>query len=106
MTAQAEFSRMNICRLRDELQKSERCLGAQEIERLDEVRTGEMILCTNGVLWITLEGSMEDYLLRKGEEFTAAHTGLVLVQALNDGACWQLVNHGTLRTNPGSPFSS
>jgi hypothetical protein len=106
MTTRAEIFRMNIFHHRDELQKSERCLSAQEIGRLDGIRTGETILCTNGVLWITIEGFLEDYLLRRGEEFTMVHPGLVLVQALNESACWRLLKHGTMRTNSGSPFRS
>ena len=92
MTTRVENSRMNIFRLPADLQRSERCLGVQEIEYLDGMRTGESILCTNGILWFTQEGASEDYLLRKGESCIVIRPGLVLVQALNDSACWRRLN--------------
>lgn len=70
-----------------ETQLHERCLKAQDVERLAGVSKGDMIVCTAGVLWLTMEGDSEDYLLRSGERFVAKRHGAVVVQALSDKAC-------------------
>ena len=76
-----------LMRSQDQRQQTQRCLRAQEIERLDGVRAGDTILCTNGVLWVTQAGDPADYLLMIGEKFVANRDGLVLVQAFEDTAC-------------------
>jgi hypothetical protein len=73
--------------LRSEPAAYEGCLSAQEIECLTGIRSGDIILCTYGVLWITQTGDPQDYLLNKGEKFVANRCGLVLIQALVDSAC-------------------
>jgi hypothetical protein len=65
----------------------ERCLKAQDVERLAGVSRGDMIICTSGVLWLTQEGDPEDYMLRSGEHFVANRHGVVVVQAMSDKAC-------------------
>ena len=77
----------NLLRSQDRRQKSERCLKAQEIERLDDMQAGDTIVCTNGVLWVTQAGDPGDYLLEKGGKFVANGSGMVLVQALEEAAC-------------------
>ncbi len=69
----------------------ERCLAAQSVERLDGICPGEGIVCTDGVLWVTLEGDPEDYVLIEGEMFVADRPGMLLMQALNEPACWRYV---------------
>ena len=71
----------------EERQTSQRCLRAQEIKRLEGMRAGDTILCTNGVLWVTQAGDSADYLLKKGDEFVAHREGLILIQAVDDSAC-------------------
>jgi hypothetical protein len=87
MTVHTSNSKINVLWSQDERPQSERCLCAGEIERLEGVRPGDAILCTNGVLWVTQEGDPDDHLLVSGDEFVAHHLGLVLVQALGGSAC-------------------
>lgn len=70
----------------------ERCLNANQIARLDENCPCDMILCTRGVLWVTQNGDQQDYLLRPGEKFVLLRSGMVLVQALKDSACWSYLD--------------
>jgi Protein of unknown function (DUF2917) len=89
MTIQVSNSRIILQRSPDDGPQTGGCLGAQEIESLAGLQMGDSIICTNGVLWVTQEGDLEDYLLRKGEIFVSNSPGLVLVQAIDDSACWQ-----------------
>ena len=45
-------------------------------------RSGEMISCLSGSLWITQEGDLRDYVLEPGQEFWVTRAGTVIVQAL------------------------
>ena len=47
---------------------------------------GQIISCQAGVCWITQEGDPQDYLLEAGEKLTVERAGLVVVQAITDGA--------------------
>lgn len=67
----------------------EYCLAAQQVEALDCIADGGSIICTHGLLWVTLEGDREDYLLREGDIFAAGRPGMLLIQALNEVACWR-----------------
>ena len=87
MAVRVSHSIINPLRLKDKRRQSERCLRAQEVERLDGMRAGDTIICTNGVLWVTQESDPADYLLKKGEKFVSNRNGLVLVQAFEDSAC-------------------
>jgi hypothetical protein len=87
MTVRVSNTRINGPWAQERQPQPVRCLSAQEIERLDGMQLGDTIVCTNGVLWVTQEGDLEDYLLRKGEKFAAHRLGLVLIQALTDSAC-------------------
>jgi Protein of unknown function (DUF2917) len=96
MAVKALQPKTKLLRPRDGRERSQRCLNAQEIERLDEVQPGDTIVCTNGVLWVTQEGDPADYLLQMGGRFTANGDGMVLVQALDDCGCRWYVHHYTL----------
>lgn len=65
----------------------EQRMSAREIERLAGVRTGDAIVCTTGILWVTQEGDPEDYMLKQGEKFVANRHGVVVVQAMTEAAC-------------------
>lgn len=67
--------------------RDERCLSAHEIERLAGVRTGDKVICTHGILWVTQEGDAQDHMLRQGQRFVAERPGVVVIEALSDGAC-------------------
>ena len=43
---------------------------------------GRVIICRRGVIWITQERDVVDYVLQEGEIFIVTLPGLVLVQAL------------------------
>lgn len=61
-------------------------LSAQETTRLSGVDAGDAIVSTQGILWITQEGDLQDYMLHKGERFVAEKRGVVVVQAMTDAA--------------------
>src|SRR3990172_2503605 len=94
MTVRVINSRNNLLQSKDKRQQSQRCLSAQEIERLEGMQAGDTIICTTGVLWVTQEGDPADYLLKKGDKFVANRTGMVLVQAFDDSACRWYVDYG------------
>jgi len=45
-----------------------------------------MIVCLRGVIWITQERDMQDYVLTSGEMFLVTLPGKVVVQGLQDAA--------------------
>ncbi len=47
-------------------------------------RRGDVITCLNGILWITQEGDLKDYVLEAGRSFWVTRPGLLVVQALDD----------------------
>lgn len=40
------------------------------------------LVCTEGALWLTLEGEIRDFLLIKGERLRIERNGLALIQGL------------------------
>ena len=73
----------NVVRLNS--QTCELYLHSQEIQHISGHKP--TIYCTDGMLWVTQRGDPKDYILNKGEMFTASHSGLVLVQAIKNAAC-------------------
>jgi hypothetical protein len=47
-------------------------------------RHGDVISCKNGILWITQEGDLKDYIIEAGRNFWVTKPGTVIVQALDD----------------------
>lgn len=62
----------------------EQHLSAQEMTRLSGLSVGDTIVSTQGVLWVTQEGDLNDYMLRNGERFIAEKRGVVVVEAMTD----------------------
>jgi hypothetical protein len=87
MAVRVSHPKFNLLRWQDRRRRSKRCLMAQEVERLDGMRPGDTILCTNGVLWVTQEGDPVDYLLKKGDKFLSPTGRPGPVQAVDDCAC-------------------
>jgi hypothetical protein len=87
MTVRAFNSKISVLPFHQQRPQAERCLCAQEVERLSGIRQGDAIVCRHGALWVTQAGDPEDYMLRKGERFVASREGVVLVQAINEAAC-------------------
>lgn len=52
---------------------------------------GILLECTEGVVWLTVEGQIGDFLLAKGERLRIESNGLVLVEGMPSGAI-RLVN--------------
>ncbi len=44
------------------------------------------LVCTEGALWLTLEGEFRDFLLIKGERLRIEGNGLALIQGLPSGS--------------------
>lgn len=61
-------------------------LSAGGLWRLEGDNRWRMIVCQRGLVWVTQEGDLEDYVLMKGEMFIVTQPGKVLVKALDD-AC-------------------
>lgn len=59
-------------------------LGAGRIFRLDGDQRWRVVRCQEGVIWITQERDLQDYVLSAGEMFIITHPGRVVVQALED----------------------
>ncbi len=53
---------------------------------IDGDRRGDVISCTSGILWVTQEGDLKDYILEAGRSFWVTRRGNVLVQALDESA--------------------
>lgn len=47
-------------------------------------RRGDVIRCLSGMLWITQQGDLNDYVLIPGQDFWVTRAGTVVVQALED----------------------
>jgi hypothetical protein len=62
-------------------------------------RRGRVIICRRGVVWITQERDVVDYVLEEGEVFIVTLPGLVMVEAL-EPASVTVVTPST-RARPG-----
>lgn len=61
-------------------------LGARKLERLDGDNRWRMIICREGLVWITQERDWRDYVLTAGDVFVVTQRGSVLIQALQDAS--------------------
>jgi len=55
-----------------------------DVERLDGDHRWRMIICREGMVWITQERDWRDYVLEPGDVFVVTQRGQVLVQAIED----------------------
>jgi hypothetical protein len=86
MTVKTADTKLNTTRNLKPTQLLERCLSAQEVQRMAGVDRGDAILVTHGILWVTQEGDPQDYVIVEGERFVANRHGTVVVEALTDAA--------------------
>ncbi len=72
-------------------------------------RRGDVITCLNGILWITQEGDLKDYVLEAGRSFWVTRPGLLVVQALDDSqfkySLNELQSHVELNRQPARHLS-
>ena len=59
--------------------------------------------CTEGMVWLTVEGQPGDFLLAKGEQVRIESNGLALIQGLPSGSV-QLVSMARSSIRQGSRF--
>jgi hypothetical protein len=59
-------------------------LGAGGVFRLDGDQRWRVMRCQQGVIWVTQERDLQDYVLTAGETFIITQPGRVVVQALED----------------------
>lgn len=59
-------------------------LDSRAVERLPGIQTGDSIVCTRGVLWVTQEDDPEDYVLQKSGVFVAGRQGAAVLQAFGE----------------------
>jgi Protein of unknown function (DUF2917) len=58
-------------------------LAKHTVWTLEGDRRGDVISCGSGILWITQEGDLRDYVLEAGGSFWVTKPGAVIVQALD-----------------------
>ena len=61
-------------------------LQAGELWQADGDHRWRAIICHRGVIWITQERDMHDYVLQAGEMFLVTLPGAVMVQSLQDAS--------------------
>ncbi len=59
-------------------------LPKHKVWSIEGNRHGDMISCKNGILWITQEGDMKDYVIEAGRNFWVTKPGTTIVQALDN----------------------
>lgn len=79
MAVQVNHSKLELAR-----QPVRHCLDDRQAKRMGVMRPGDEIVVTRGVLWITQQGDPDDHLVQKGQTYTPAGRGLVVVQAVRD----------------------
>jgi len=55
-----------------------------DLRRLENDRRGLSVICTEGILWITQEGDVKDYILEADQRYVIARRGSVVIQACGD----------------------
>lgn len=60
-------------------------LRPQQVQRL-ALPFGQRIEVTKGVVWVTIEGDPQDYVLQVGDSLVINRRGVTLAQALTDAA--------------------
>jgi len=60
-------------------------LAQHKVWTIEGDRRGDVIDCLSGVLWVTQDGDLNDYVLDAGGKFWVTKRGTVVVQALQDG---------------------
>lgn len=66
-------------------------LTAGDLWRMEGDNRWRMVVCRRGMIWITQECDLEDYVLTAGEMYVVTQPGKVLVQALDD-ACIEITS--------------
>lgn len=60
--------------------------GMGELQGLDGDNRWRMIICREGMVWITQERDWRDYVLEAGDIFVVTQRGSVLIQALQNSS--------------------
>ncbi|MCZ7552512.1 MAG: hypothetical protein B6D39_06520 [Anaerolineae bacterium UTCFX2] len=63
------------------------------LKSLSHIRSGDGVVCTSGILWITQQNDSDDHILYPGDKFTAKHGGRVVLQSMSDKATWDFSNN-------------
>jgi hypothetical protein len=50
---------------------------------IDGNRRGDVITCVKGILWVTQQGDLKDYIIEAGRSFWVTRPGTIIVQALD-----------------------
>ena len=67
-----------------DFRSGELCLTNNHPMRIEEAN-GLRIVCTAGVIWITVNGEAGDTFLRPGQSHTISCDGLALIESIGDG---------------------
>ena len=83
---------------------SEITLAKHKMWSIEGDRRGDVISCLSGILWITQQGDMKDYVIEAGRNFWVTKPGTVVVQALDDSqfkySLNELQNHMEINRQP------
>jgi hypothetical protein len=67
-----------------DFRSGELCLTNNQPLRLEEAR-GLRVVCTAGVIWITVDGEAGDTFLHPGQSHIISCDGLALIESIGDG---------------------
>lgn len=83
-----------------EIAPEEMIVRSAEVVSVPECGVGSRIRVLNGVLWITQEGDVNDYLVGTGDTFVCTRTGRVVVESLTAPSriVVERFDHGTLQS--------
>jgi hypothetical protein len=79
-------------------------LAKHKMWSIEGDRRGDVISCMSGILWITQEGDLKDYIVEAGRNFWVTKPGTVIVQALDDSqfkySLNEMQNHIEVNSQP------
>ena len=64
--------------------ESKMALSANQTLQLQGDQRWRMVICHHGVLWVTQENDLEDYVLKPGDMLLISLRGEIVIQALED----------------------
>ncbi len=61
-------------------------LDDPQVRRFASLKPGDTLYCTRGILWVTQEDDLKDYILHPGEQMIVSQRGVVVVEGLQNAA--------------------
>lgn len=86
---EAQWLGPRVCNVQSPVEQIQ--LGCREIWRAEGDNRWRIVLCLEGVVWVTQAGDPQDYLLRPGDMWIVTQPGRLVVQAMQE-SCIQLTS--------------